>query len=210
MWFTDIKDHYIKCVRYIYLFIYIYRYGSPFHIYTCLCDIHANSFFLLVTITLSSANRCIGVWEQLSVPQGVAFRSDLSHGRLLDGNLNSTVTSAQQSVFFPWFQDASSKSFQAFRLKTRCLASLLMVKSVKYWRNYTKVMDLVGTAMEFDFGVETVPKLNLTWHPLRMCKFQLVIRNQMTEFNILSQELIYNIYNIYIYMVQAPNPQPFL
>lgn len=142
---------------------------------------HAKSFFLLVTSTLSSANRCIGVWEQLSVPQGVAFRSDLSHGRLLDGNLNSTVTSAQQSVFFPWFQDASSKSCQSFRFKTRCLASFFNGKVGKVLKKfYTKVMDLVGTAMEFDFGVETVPKLNLTWHPLRMCGvFQLVIRNQI-------------------------------
>eukprot|EP00913_Durusdinium_trenchii_P002518 g2328.t1 len=48
-----------------------------------------------------------GVWEQLVVPQGVAFLSDLSHARALDGDLSSTV------------------------------------------------VDLVGVAMEFDFGVET-------------------------------------------------------
>ena len=114
--------------------IYIYTDMARHFIFIHVCVtytacLEAKRFFFFVTITLSFANRCIGVWEQLSVPQGVAFRSDLSHGRLLDGNLNSTVTSAKNfsvarnsSVFLSWFQDASS------RFKSGFIAVLVVVE----------------------------------------------------------------------------------
>eukprot|EP00930_Biecheleria_cincta_P004749 TRINITY_DN105683_c0_g1_i1.p1 TRINITY_DN105683_c0_g1~~TRINITY_DN105683_c0_g1_i1.p1 ORF type:complete len:436 (+),score=44.03 TRINITY_DN105683_c0_g1_i1:50-1357(+) len=58
--------------------------------------------------TFNAATRPYGgIWEQLSVPQGVSFPASVAHARALDGDLNSTV------------------------------------------------VELLGTPLEFDFGVET-------------------------------------------------------
>ena len=68
---------------------------------------HSAGNWTRITTFNAGARAYGGVWEELAVPQGVAFVSSIAHARALDGNLNSSVA------------------------------------------------ELIGTQLEFDFGVET-------------------------------------------------------
>mmetsp|Transcript_26563 Transcript_26563/g.61835 ORF Transcript_26563/g.61835 Transcript_26563/m.61835 type:complete len:426 (+) Transcript_26563:44-1321(+) len=59
-----------------------------------------------------------GVWEELSVPQGVAFVSSVSHARALDGNLNSSVVELTNTQLE--FDFGVETEIDAYRWATAC------------------------------------------------------------------------------------------
>ena len=80
-----------------------------------------------------------GVWEQLSVPQGVAFRSDLSHARVLDGNLNSSETQLVKIWHYnlrklsAWRFGQRHSEHDCKQLKLACSCYILFEDLSRWW-----------------------------------------------------------------------------